>query len=169
MCSIKHAFHINSYLFAPVSCLFMPLVHSKKLCTCSAQTVAACCHGANRAHLPPSIMARRLDEILKTDPNTRCVRLEYESLEDLTPLLPVLGVLPSLTELDLRGNKLATLPRDLSSLRNVTTLHLQQNLFRCVVVFLLGRCAMGRTVSRVVGCAARLRTSLVRSPPCPPS
>lgn len=41
-------------------------------------------------------MARRLDEILKTEPNTNIVRLEYEGLADLAPLLPVLGVLPNL-------------------------------------------------------------------------
>lgn len=41
-------------------------------------------------------MARRLDEILKSDPNVRVVRLEYEGLADLTPLMPVLSVLPNL-------------------------------------------------------------------------
>ena len=41
-------------------------------------------------------MARRLDEILKSDPNVRVVRLEYEGLADLAPLMPVLSVLPNL-------------------------------------------------------------------------
>ena len=120
-------------------------------------------------------MARRLDEILQTDPNTSVVRLEYEGLEDLAPLLPVLGVLPNLQELDLRGNKLKSLPADLSSLRNVTTLHLQQNLFRCVsprhhaALPLAAVCVLSRVSNRLHPCVratGKRRTCWRRWRPC---
>ena len=50
------------------------------------------------------------------------VSLALEALESLDNVMPILERMPNLINLDLHGNKLSKLPRDLSKLKKLSTL-----------------------------------------------
>ena len=55
------------------------------------------------------------------------VSLALEALESLDNVMPILERMPNLINLDLHGNKLSKLPRDLSKLKKLSTLNLRHN------------------------------------------
>ena len=65
-----------------------------------------------------------------TAPDT--LSLEYQDLTDLRPLMPKLAAMPRLAALNLNGNRLSSLPSDMSSLRKLKTLDLAQNMFTSI-------------------------------------
>ena len=62
--------------------------------------------------------------------------LEYQDLTDLRPLMSKLATMPRLTALNLNGNRLSSLPSDMSALRKLKTLDLTQNMFTSINVIL---------------------------------
>ena len=60
------------------------------------------------------------------------VSLALEALESLDNVMPILERMPNLINLDLHGNKLSKLPRDLSKLKKLSTLNLRHNNFASV-------------------------------------
>ena len=57
------------------------------------------------------------------------VSLALEALESLDAVMPTLERMPNLIDLDLHGNKLTKLPKDLSRLRKLRSLNLRHNSF----------------------------------------
>ena len=70
-----------------------------------------------------------LKHLLDEDPNTDSVNLEFYEVEDLCPMVPLLAKFPKLKELILFGNRLKSLPEDLSSLNKLEILDISSNLF----------------------------------------
>ena len=64
------------------------------------------------------------------------VSLDYQNIEDFSDILP--RIPSDVTHLDLHGNRLVDLPDDLSSLRNLRVLNLEQNAFENVSAVLPG-------------------------------
>lgn len=73
---------------------------------------------------------------LKTD--TEVAKLDYLDLVDLRPLWNRLCSMPRLHSLNLSGNKLSSLPADMSQLRTLTTLDITQNMFPTLTAILPG-------------------------------
>lgn len=57
------------------------------------------------------------------------IDLEYKAIDNLTPLMPILGRFSKLKELNLHGNRLKALPDDLSILRQLESLDISNNMF----------------------------------------
>jgi cell division septum initiation protein DivIVA len=74
-------------------------------------------------------MTEHVEQRLMSQQNRNRVSLALEALESLDSLMPLLSRMPNLTELDLHGNKLKELPKDLSGLRKLTTLNIKHNAF----------------------------------------
>ena len=77
-----------------------------------------------------------VEERLNKDLLANRVSLALEALDSLDELLPLLERMPNLTELDLHGNKLTRLPKDMSGLRKLKTLNIKHNAFPSVSVIL---------------------------------
>ena len=74
----------------------------------------------------------QLIEILKKSPNTTSINLEFCEIEDLFPYLPILSKFQNLEELVLFGNRLETLPKDLSSLKILKKLDISNNMIESI-------------------------------------
>ena len=70
--------------------------------------------------------------ILKKSPNTTSINLEFCEIEDLFPYLPILSKFQNLEELVLFGNRLETLPKDLSSLKILKKLDISNNMIESI-------------------------------------
>ena len=66
--------------------------------------------------------------MLKHSPGAQSVSLEFSEIESLDPILPLLVQFYNLKELLLFGNRLETLPKDLSRLKNLEKLDISNNL-----------------------------------------
>ncbi|CAD8144743.1 unnamed protein product [Paramecium pentaurelia] len=74
--------------------------------------------------------------LLRQKPNKNCnqtVDLEFQQIDNLKDLLPHLAECSNLRELILHGNRLHTLPEDLSTLNTVETLDISNNLFDDII------------------------------------
>ncbi|KRX10318.1 hypothetical protein PPERSA_02735 [Pseudocohnilembus persalinus] len=71
---------------------------------------------------------QNLEEIYNENPELDSLNLEYLSISDLTPLLPILSKFSELKVLSLCGNRLKNLPQDISVLENLEFLDLSSNL-----------------------------------------
>ncbi|CAD8141980.1 unnamed protein product [Paramecium pentaurelia] len=74
--------------------------------------------------------------LLRQKPNKNCnqtVDLEFQQIDNLKDLLPHLAECSNLRELILHGNRLHTLPEDLSTLSTVETLDISNNLFDDII------------------------------------
>jgi len=71
-----------------------------------------------------------LDKLIKENPHTDSISLEFSQISNLANLLPRLGQFKKLKELILHGNRLKNLPEDLSMLSHVEFLDISNNLFR---------------------------------------
>jgi Ca2+-binding EF-hand superfamily protein len=69
-----------------------------------------------------------LHRLLQTDPNTKSINLELMEIESLEPLMDLLPRFSQLQELQLFGNRLTELPRDLSALQTLEILDVSNNL-----------------------------------------
>ena len=74
------------------------------------------------------IVVRRLEGNLTANK----VSLALEALESLDAFMPTLERMPNLIDLDLHGNKLTKLPKDMSKLRKLRSLNLRHNNFPSV-------------------------------------
>ena len=75
------------------------------------------------------------------------VSLALEALESLNAFMPTLEQMPNLIDLDLHGNKLTKLPRDLSRLREVEILEFKtQQLSRNSRYFAIFKNAPGAAI-----------------------
>jgi len=77
-----------------------------------------------------------VEERLSKDLLANRVSLALEALDSLDGLLPLLERMPNLTELDLHGNKLTRLPKDMSGLRKLKALNIKHNAFPSVSIIL---------------------------------
>ncbi|CAG9322690.1 unnamed protein product [Blepharisma stoltei] len=73
-----------------------------------------------------------LPNLLKTNPKTNSINLEFCEIEALDPLLPLLAQFTELQELLLFGNRLESLPRNLSQLRKLEKLDISNNLIESI-------------------------------------
>ena len=62
------------------------------------------------------------------NPAAEVLSLEYRGIEDLTPLMGALSAMPQLAMLSLDGNRLTSLPTDMSGLRKLQKLQLRHNM-----------------------------------------
>ena len=73
-----------------------------------------------------------LEQVLGESPNTKSVNLEFLEIEDFDELIPCLTEFRKLEEILLFGNRLTSLPRDLSILSKVKYLDISNNLVKNV-------------------------------------
>ena len=73
-----------------------------------------------------------LSKLLKQNPSVQSINLEFSEIESLDPLVPLLIRFPDLKELLLFGNRLETLPKDLSKLKFLETLDISNNLIETI-------------------------------------
>jgi hypothetical protein len=69
-----------------------------------------------------------LPVLFETSPDLQQINLEFSEIESLEPLLPLLSKFTALKELLLFGNRLESLPQDLSCLSSLTKLDISNNL-----------------------------------------
>ena len=70
----------------------------------------------------------QLSDLLSKSPKLSSMNLEFCEIEDISPLLPLLSKFSSLEELILFGNRLESLPRDLSVLKHIKKLDISNNM-----------------------------------------
>lgn len=79
-----------------------------------------------------------LTELLAKSPRTSSINLEFCELEDLSPLMPTLLKFVQIEELILFGNRLESLPRDLSKLKLLKKLDISNNMIELLSSILPG-------------------------------
>lgn len=79
-----------------------------------------------------------LPQLLRQSPNLQTINLEFSEIESLEPLMPWLIQFSRLKELQLFGNRLETLPKDLSKLRSLEKLDISNNLIASIDAILPG-------------------------------
>lgn len=79
-----------------------------------------------------------LPQLLRHNPNIQTINLEFSEIESLDPLMPWLTQFARLKELLLFGNRLETLPRDMSKLRSLEKLDISNNLISSIETILPG-------------------------------
>ncbi|OMJ87610.1 hypothetical protein SteCoe_10607 [Stentor coeruleus] len=79
-----------------------------------------------------------LPQLLRQSPNLQTINLEFSEIESLDPLMPWLIQFSRLKELQLFGNRLETLPKDLSKLRSLEKLDISNNLIASIDLILPG-------------------------------
>ena len=77
-----------------------------------------------------------LPVLFEQSPGLQQINLEFSEIESLEPLLPLLSKFTELKELLLFGNRLESLPSDLSCLKNLVKLDISNNLIDNVQVIL---------------------------------
>lgn len=87
-----------------------------------------------------------LPHLLKHNPNTQTINLEFSEIDSLDPLLPWLIQFPRLKELLLFGNRIETLPRDLSKLKTLEKLDISNNLIDSVASIIPGLASLPRLI-----------------------
>ena len=87
-----------------------------------------------------------LPHLLKHNPNTQTINLEFSEIDSLDPLLPWLIQFPRLKELLLFGNRIETLPRDLSKLKTLEKLDISNNLIDSVASIIPGLVSLPRLI-----------------------
>jgi len=75
-------------------------------------------------------MSEKLAFLLQHDENTDTVHLEYSDIHDLGALMSDLKAFPYLRELYIHGNRLTTLPPDMSGLRKLEKVDIRGNPFK---------------------------------------
>lgn len=78
----------------------------------------------------------RVPLLLQQNPNLRSLNLEFSEIESLDSLLEYLTEFTELEELNLFGNRLTTLPTDLSKLQKLKRLDINNNLFSSIDIIL---------------------------------
>ncbi|CAD8056761.1 unnamed protein product [Paramecium sonneborni] len=92
--------------------------------------------------------------LLRQKPNKNCnqtVDLEFQQIDNLKDLLPHLAECSNLRELILHGNRLHTLPEDLSTLSTVETLDISNNLFDDIIPIINALKTMPKLVHLHIG------------------
>ena len=69
----------------------------------------------------------KLEDILRRNPTQDSVYLDYQHITNLEPFMPLLAQLTNLRQLFLYGNKLTTLPENMSELTRLETIELLNN------------------------------------------
>lgn len=85
-----------------------------------------------------------LPHLLQHNPNTQIINLEFSEIELIDPLLPFLIQFPRLRELLLFGNRIETLPRDLSKLKTLEKLDISNNLIDSIPSIIPGLVSLPR-------------------------
>eukprot|EP00361_Fabrea_salina_P007195 CAMPEP_0202436234 /NCGR_PEP_ID=MMETSP1345-20130828/23719_1 /ASSEMBLY_ACC=CAM_ASM_000843 /TAXON_ID=342563 /ORGANISM="Fabrea Fabrea salina" /LENGTH=648 /DNA_ID=CAMNT_0049049547 /DNA_START=411 /DNA_END=2357 /DNA_ORIENTATION=+ len=86
-----------------------------------------------------------MEELLKLqelNPELTAVNLEFSDIEDFNKILPYLAQFQNLKELILFGNKLESLPEDLSALKNLEVLEISSNQFQSMQSVIPGLCSL---------------------------
>lgn len=73
-----------------------------------------------------------LPNLLKTNPKTQSINLEFCEIESLDPLLPLLAQFTELQELLLFGNRLESLPKSLGQLKKLEKLDISNNMIESI-------------------------------------
>ncbi|CAD8144845.1 unnamed protein product [Paramecium octaurelia] len=92
--------------------------------------------------------------LLRQKPNKNCnqtVDLEFQQIDNLKDLLPHLAECSNLRELILHGNRLHTLPEDLSTLSTVETLDISNNLFDNILPIIKALKTMPKLIHLQIG------------------
>ena len=76
--------------------------------------------------------------LYKQSPGLQQINLEFSEIESLDPILPILAQFSDLRELLLFGNRLETLPKDLSKLKALEKLDISNNLIESIEIILPG-------------------------------
>ena len=85
-----------------------------------------------------------LPQLLEVNPELTSINLEFAEIESLEPLLPWLQQFTKLEELLLFGNRLESLPQNLSSLARVRHLDISNNIFTSLKHVLPGLASLPR-------------------------
>ena len=76
--------------------------------------------------------------LYKQSPGLQQINLEFSEIESLDPILPILAQFTDLKELLLFGNRLETLPKDLSQLKALEKIDISNNLIENIEIVLPG-------------------------------
>jgi len=91
-----------------------------------------------------------IDKLLRENPSTDHINLEFSQISNLGQLLPKLSQFKKLRELTLHGNRLQSLPEDLSTLTYLEFLDISNNLFRDIKGIIPGLRSLQRLKSLTV-------------------